>query len=698
MTKIKEIVRDISWMSFNERVMQEAREETVSLADRLKFLGIFSNNLDEFFRVRVASLRRLAALSKSTKATLKEDPKKTLERIMRLVMEQNKEFDKTFSGIIAELRKNNIHLRTEKQLTLAQKRFVREYYDQYVRTLVIPLMIESIPQTPLLKDNSIYLACILGNSINPMMRRYSLIEIPNELPRFVVLPSSDKKRKELILIEDIIRFNLPQLFSAFGFNQFVGYVVKVTRDAEFDFDVDGHVDLIESLEKGIKGRKKGKATRFVYDKAIDKVLLEYLVSRLALKSENLVPGGRIHNFKDFIDFPNSVFEQSVARPQPIMHQDLVQPVRIMEVLNEKDILLHFPYHSFDPLIDLLREAAIDPHVEFIKITCYRLAKNSQIANALINAARNGKKVLAVLELRARFDEAANLKWKERLEEEGVSVILGIPNMKVHAKLCLIKKVEFGKTKFFGFVSTGNFNEVTANFYGDHCLLTANRAILTDVEKVFAYLEKPSKITNLSSCKTLAVSPTNMREFFIALIDKEIKNQKAGKLAGITIKLNSLVDTALMDRLTTAAEAGVKVNLIVRGICCLITENKKFKTPITAISIVDEYLEHARVFIFENEGDPKVYISSADWMVRNLDHRIEVACPILDSELKQDLINIIQLQLQENDRARILDNHQKNNYVARAEGEAIVRSQHKIYEYVKNNTEVSNVKPVEKIIK
>ncbi|WP_129020043.1 polyphosphate kinase 1 [Edaphocola flava] len=675
------IIRDISWMSFNARVMQEAKDPSVPLFDRLKFLGIFSNNLDEFFRVRVASLRRMSLLGKAAKAAMEENPDKIMDKIMAVVLEQNKDFDKAFAVIISELEKNNIHLKTEKQLSKEQQQFVRDYYNDHVRTQIVPLMIESIPQMPLLKDKSIYLACMLGSTQNPMMHRYSLIEMPSELPRFVVLPSK-KEEKDIILLEDIIRANLPQLFSAFGFDQFVGYIIKVTRDAEFDFDVDENTDLITNLEKGLKGRKKGKATRFVYDKSIDKILLEYLVKRLNLKKENLVPGGRIHNFKDFMNFPSSVFSNLAPKREPLLHPELVQPIRIMEVLNKKDVMLHFPYHSFDPLIDLLREAAIDPNVESIKITCYRLAKKSQIANALLNAARNGKKVTAVLELRARFDEEANLKWREKLEEEGVNVILGIPNMKVHAKLCLIRKKEFSKTKQYGFISTGNFNEITANFYGDHCLMTSNRTILADVNRVFTYLEQPQKLSTLKACKTLPVSPLTMRSTFIDLIDKEIKNHKSKKKSGIMIKLNSLVDKPLIEKIEEAAQAGVKVDMVIRGICCLHTEDKSYKAPINAISIVDEYLEHARVFVFENAGDPKVYISSADWMVRNLDHRAEVACPILDKQIKQDLINVLHLQLAENDKARILDNHQRNEYVPRKEGERVIRSQYEIYNYWK----------------
>lgn len=680
MAKSVKIVRDISWMSFNARVMQEAKDPSVSLYDRLRFLGIFSNNLDEFFRVRVASLIRMTALSKSAKASLDEDPSKTLNRIMSIVMEQNREFDKTFDSILTEMEKHHIYLKTEQDLDAEQSAFVRQYYNEYVRTHIVPLMIESIPQFPLLKDRSIYLACILGSAIHPAMRRYSLIEVPNDLPRFVILPAASG-RKEIILLEDIIRANLHQLFSAFGFDQYAAYVVKMTRDAEFDFDLDADADLVAALEKGIKGRRKGKATRFVFDEAIDKVLLEYLVKRLQLKKDNLVPGGRIHNAKDFMNFPKSVFDDLAPKPEPMMHPDLEQPVRIMEVLDRKDILLHFPYHSFDPLIDLLREAAIDPAVESIKITLYRLAHNSQIANALVNAARNGKKVTAVLELKARFDEEANLKWREKLSEEGVQVLNGIPGMKVHAKLCLITKLEFGLQRQYGFISTGNFNEVTANFYADYCLLTAHKQILADVQKVFSFLENPAKQNGLKGLKHLVVSPLTMRATWLQLIDNEIQHFKAGKPARVIIKLNSLVDAALMEKLSEAATVGVPVQLIVRGICCQITESKKYKQAIQAISIVDEYLEHARVFAFENAGKPKVFISSADWMIRNLDRRIEVACPVLDKKLKKELLKILAIQLSENVKARILDNAQQNQYVTRAPDEEERRAQQLIRAFV-----------------
>ena len=686
-TKNTAIIRDMSWLAFNERVIQEAKDDANHIYDRLRFLGIFSNNQDEFFRVRVAALSRMVKLGKAAKMHLEQNPEKILQAIQDRVRDQQRDFDSTYAGIIRELGKSNIFIKNEKQLSSKQESFIKSYFNDKVRTQIVPLMIESIPQIPLLHDKSIYLACVLGSNENPMMQRYALIEIPTRnLPRFVLLPS-EKDTRDIILLEDIIRWNLPNLFAAFGFNRFLGYIIKVTRDAEFDLDYDVNKNLEDELEKGVKNRKKGKTTRFVYDRNIDPGLLDYLTKRLNLaKKDNLIAGGRIHNFKDFMAFPATIFHDLVSRQKPLMHPLLIQPCRIMEVLNRKDVMLHMPYHSFDSIIDLLREAAIDPFVQSIKITCYRLAKDSKIVNALINAVRNGKSVTAVLELRARFDEEANMQWKTQLEEEGVNVILGLPDMKVHAKICVIKKREFEHTKEYGFVSTGNFNENTAQFYGDHCLLTSDRRIMADINRVFNFLEQPvQKAAQLKSCKTLPVSPLTMRKTFITLIDKEIKTAKSNKEASIVIKLNSLVDVALIDKLYEAATAGVKVSLIIRGICCVLTKQKTFKQPIRAISIIDEYLEHARVFVFHNGGEPQVFISSADWMVRNLDHRVEVATPIFDKEIAQELIDILNIQLSENVKGRILDNNQRNEYVVPEEGEPELRSQLAIYDYLLNKT-------------
>ena len=679
------IVRDISWLAFNARVLQEAKDTSNHIYDRLRFLGIFSNNLDEFFRVRVATLSKMVTVGKAAKVHLEANPDKILKKIQRIVISQQAEFDKTYNEIIKELEKDGIRIRNEKQLTAVQKRFITTFFDEKIRTDIVPLMIETIPQIPLLRDKSIYMACVLGDSNNPMARRYTLIEIPTRvLPRFVILPINGKTT-DIILLEDIIRFSLPHLFAPFGFDRFMGFIIKVTRDAELEIDNDIHTNLIDEIEKGLKNRKKGRATRFVYDRSIDPHLLDYLIKRLNLsRKDNLIPGGRIHNFKDFMNFPAGVFDDLVQRPKPFIHPLLRQPCRIMDVIDKQDVMLHLPYHSFDSIIDLLREAAIDPYVQSVKIACYRLASDSKVINALINAVRNGKRVTVIMELRARFDEEANLMWSNRLEDEGVRVIFGLPDMKVHAKVCIIKKRVFNKTRQYGFVSTGNLNEGTARYYGDHMLLTTDRNILADINRIFAFMESTSaKLESLKACKTLPVAPVTMRKHFISLINKQIRTAKKKKPSSIVLKMNSIVDAEFINKLYEAAKAGVNVKLIIRGICCAYTEQKAFHNNLSAISIIDQYLEHSRVFYFDDNGKRSVYISSADWMVRNLDHRIEAACPIFDESIQQELIDILNIQLAENVKGRILDNEQSNEYVQRKPGEAQVRSQLAIYKYLHN---------------
>lgn len=679
------ITRDLSWLAFNARVLQEANDPANHIHDRIRFLGIFSNNLDEFFRVRVAALSKMVLLGKAAKMHLEANPDKILKKIQQTVITQQAEFDGTYADIISELDKKKIYIKNEKQLSKEQKEYVTKLFEEKIRTQIIPLMIESIPQVPLLRDKSIYLACVLGSTKSAALQRYALIEIPTKvLPRFVIMPSA-KGTTDIILLEDIIRYNLPALFAPFGFNRFLGYIIKVTRDAELDIDSDVNANLLDELQKGLKNRKHGRATRFVYDRQIDEALLNFLTKRLGLtKKDNLIAGGRIHNFKDFINFPHSIFKDLLPRQQPFVHPLLKQPCRIMEVIEKRDVMLHLPYHSFDSIIDLLREAAIDPFVQSIRITCYRLAKDSKIVNALINAVRNGKKVTVVLELRARFDEEANMRWKAQLEEEGVQVVLGIHDMKVHAKICVIKKREFNRTKQYGFISTGNLNENTAGYYGDHCLLTTNTNIIADMNRIFDFLENPlKKAGTLKNCKTLPVSPVNMRRAMLLQLNREIRNAVKKKPASVIIKLNSLVDKVLIDKLYAAAKAGVDVRLIIRGICCAYTEQKSFKGHLSAISIIDEYLEHARVFVFGNSKKPQVFISSADWMIRNLDHRVEAACPVYDENIQQELIDILNIQLAENVKGRILDNEQSNNYVQRAGNEPEVRSQEAIYKYLQN---------------
>lgn len=675
------ITRDISWLAFNARVLQEAADPTVPLKERIKFLGIFSNNMDEFFRVRVAALKRMLSLGKKARMHAEQDPQHILDQIHALVLQQQNEFDRIWKNILVDLKKENIFLVTDKQLNREQKAFVQHYFDEEVSPAVIPMMIENIAGFPYLREKAILLAVVMSKKDSAYKKKYALIEVPTRLmSRFVILPSSGG-RHYIMLLEDVIHFCLPQIFSFMGFDTYEGYVVKITRDAEFDLDTDLDVAYTQKIIKGLKSRKKGKPVRFIYDKAINASLLEYLTKKLHLTQKDaMIPGGRIHNFRHFMDFPESVFNRKSVRKKPVTHPALRDSPRVTEVVLKKDVMLHFPYHSFKSVVGLLKEAAMDPDVFEIKITAYRLAPASKIINALINAKRNGKQVVVMLELRARFDEEANLEWKERLEDEGVTVLIGVPDMKVHAKICLIKRRKGNKVIQYGFVSTGNFNGKTARFYGDHCLLTSDHNIMTDINRIFQFLQQPKTGAHLlRACKTLLISPEYMRQQLLALIDQEIKNIKRKKPAEIVLKLNSLSDETLILKLYEAARAGVSIKMVIRGICCMYTENKKFKTNIQAISIVDEYLEHARVFIFHNNGKNRAFISSADWMVRNLDHRIEAAVEITDPGIKQELKDIMSIQLHDNVKARVLDNALSNEYVNN-KGRKI-RSQIEIYNYL-----------------
>jgi len=683
--KRKLIPRDLSWLAFNARVLQEAADLSVPVRERIRFLGIFSNNLDEFFRVRVATLKRMVHVGNKAKMHLEVDPEQILQSIHVTVLNQQSEFNRIWDNILYELKKEKIFLVTEKELSPEQEAFVRVYYDEEVSPNIIPLMIESIPDFPYLRDKSFYLGVVMSMQDSALKRKYALIEVPTRaVSRFIILPSPPNEH-HIILLEDVIRFNLPDIFSYFGYNDYQSHVFKVTRDAEIDIDNDISTNLIQKIQKGLKNRRKGKPVRFVYDKEMDPALLEYLIQRLNLtKRDNLIPGGRIHNFRHFMDFPKSVFNGQSKNRKPFDHPLLTER-RVTDVVMEQDIMLHFPYHSFNPVIDMLREAAIDPDVTTIKITCYRLAEQSKIINALINAVRNGKQVMVMLELRARFDEEANLGWKDRLEEDGVKVLIGIPNMKIHAKLCVIRKRVADRIINYGFVSTGNLNESNAKVYADHALLTSNREIMADANRIFNYIEHYKTGTHfLKACTAILPSPTFARNEILKLINGEIKNAARKKKAQIIAKMNSLSDEQIIDALYAAARAGVEIKLIVRGIFCMITEHNKFVNPIKAVSIVDEYLEHARVWIFHNGGKEKVYISSADWMVRNLDHRVEASCPITDENIKKELKEILNIQLNDNVKARWLDKELNNEYI-RTEDQISVRSQIETYKYLHQKT-------------
>jgi polyphosphate kinase len=685
MAKRKIIPRDISWLSFNARVLQEAGDPSVPLRERIRFLGIFSNNLDEFFRVRVATLKRMIQYGNKAKMHLEVDAEKILEEIQMTVLNQQNEFNRIWDEIIEEMKEQKIFLVTEKDLNPEQQEFVQRYYDEEVSANIIPLMIETIPVFPYLRDKSIYLGVVMSKKESALKRLYSIIEVPTRVQsRFVILPSPDDEH-HIILLEDVIRFNLPDIFNYFGYDQYQSCVFKVTRDAEIDIDNDISTTLIQKIEKGLKNRRKGKPVRFIYDKEMDSGLLEFLIRKFNLtKRDNIIPGGRIHNFREFMDFPRQVFKAHGKSRRPFYHPTLIEN-RVTDVVLQRDVMLHFPYHSFNPVIDLLREAAIDPDVTSIKVTCYRLARQSKIINALINAVRNGKQVTVMLELRARFDEEANLEWKERLEEDGVKVLIGIPNMKVHAKICVIRKRVADRIVQYGFVSTGNLNEDTAKVYADHCLLTSDSRIMADVNRIFNYIEHHKTGNHfLKACTTLLPSPGIARREIIKMIHTEVKNAMRGNPAKITAKMNSLSDEEIINELYDAAKVGVEINLIIRGIFCMVTESNRFDKPVKAVSIVDEYLEHARVWIFHNGGKEKVFISSADWMVRNLDHRVEATCPIFDDSIKKELKDIINIQLHDNVKGRWLNNELTNEYVE-ADG-VQVRSQMETYNYLHNKIE------------
>ena len=671
--------REISWLHFNGRVLQEAADTRNPLLERLKFLGIFSNNRDEFFRVRVATLNRMLKVD-TTHYDTPIDPKQVLKEIVSIVQTQEKDFIRIYEEIVQELAKHNIHIVNETQLTKEQGKFVRKYFQEKVRTSLFPMMITSIRDISSLVDKSIYLAVTLGRSKHPEKIDYALIELPTrQVSRFLILPEEGKS-KFVILLDDVIRFCLDEIFSVFGYDEFAAYTVKVTRDAELDIDTDVSKSFLEIMSESLKQRKKGIAVRFVYDASIPSDLLKIILKKVEITREDPIRGGgRYHNFKDFMGFPNLGHPELEYEAMPALpHKDLPPNQSILSIIRVKDVMLHYPYQSFRYIIDLLREASIDPKVRSIKMTIYRAAKNSNVINALINAARNGKFVSVYMELQARFDEEANIFWTERLREEGVKVIHSIPGFKVHCKLLLIRGKEGSKNLLYSMISTGNFNEDTARVYADDCLLTSDPQICADVYNAFHQMEtayKPFKY------KSLVLSPFSMRTFFIRLINQEIRHAREGKEAWMIIKLNNLVDEAIIRKLYKASREGVRIKLIIRGICVLVPGVKGLSEEIEGISIVDRFLEHSRVLVFANGGEPQYYITSADWMVRNFDNRIEVACPVKDPSICREIQSMLELQLADNVKARILGPKEPNQY--RNGGDRKIRSQAETYRLFRN---------------
>ncbi len=675
--------RELSWLSFNERVLQEAMDPSVPIIQRLRFLGIFSNNLDDFFRVRVATIKRMVSYGKkSGSIDPVKKPREILDDIHKTVIRLQAKFQETFDLLISELEGENIFLVNEKELTDQQEIYVRNFFQQKVSHHLVPIMLFQAKEFPFLRDKSVYFAIKLSHRDPDKKIRYALMELPTDLVgRFLVLPTGDdKNRIDIILLDDIIRLHLQDIFYIFEYDFIEAYMIKITRDAELDIDDDISKSFLEKVELSLKKRRTGAPVRLVYDDMIASDLFEYLSKRMKFsKSDNIIPGGRYHNFKDFIDFPD-VGGKHLVNPRflPLGHNHLLPKKSILNTVKHQDVIVHYPYQPFSHFINLLREAAIDPNVTAIKITLYRVAKNSHIINALINAAKNGKEVLVVVELQARFDENANIEWSNRLHDEGVKVYHGIPGLKIHSKLTLITRREYGKEQNYAYVGTGNFHEGTARIYSDCGLFTFDTRITREVAKLFEFFRNPYKRFTF---RHLLVSPYNMRLQLIQFINDEIKNAQQGFPAYIILKANSLVDMEMVNKLYEASKAGVKIKLIIRGICSLVPGIKGLSDNIEAISIVDKFLEHKRIMIFANGGDEIFYIMSSDWMTRNLDYRIEIACPVYDNEIKKQLRDFIDIQLHDNVKARFL-NHPLGNIYKRND-DPPVRAQDAFYEYLKN---------------
>ncbi|WP_074406350.1 polyphosphate kinase 1 [Aquimarina megaterium] len=683
--------RELSWLQFNARVLQEAADDTVPLLERLRFIGIFSNNLDEFFKVRYATIKRIDQAGKDGKNVLKgTTANELLEKITNIVIKQQAESLKTIDNIKIELENHNIFIIDENQVTPDQDAFIRNYFVSKVSPALVTYILNDLEKFPHLKDSVAYLAVKLvlkdkvpkEGRISKILQQttkekiYALIEIPKNTDRFVVLPEKDGKQF-IIILDDLIRYCMHINFSIFNYDRASAHMIKITRDAQLDFDNDLSKSFIQKISSSVRSRRDGEPVRFVYDKTIERDTLDFLMEKMGVENtDSIIPGGRYHNRRDYMNFPDLGAINLVYQPiKPLAIPGLVLQGSLLDKIAKKDFLQYTPYHTFSYTVKFLRESAIDPKVKSIKITIYRLANISHIASSLINAAKNGKNVTVQIELQARFDEAANIRYAEQMQREGIHLIFGVTGLKVHCKACVIEREEKGKLKRYGFISTGNFNESTAKIYTDYTLFTTNESILKETNRVFKFFEINYKINRY---KHLLVSPHYTRSSLVKLIEKEIRNVKEGKPAGIKLKLNSLSDYDMIDKLYEASRAGVKIDLIIRGICCLIPGIPGMSENIRAISVIDKFLEHTRLYIFQNGGEPKVYISSADWMTRNLDRRVEISCPIYDEDIKLELMDTFDICWNDNVKARRLSKEQDNVYIKNDNEK--VRSQKATYDY------------------
>ena len=677
MTKEKNVYinRELSWLQFNARVLQEAADEEVPLIERLRFLGIFSNNLDEFFKVRYATVRRIDEAGKGGKSELGGiKASELLEEITKIVIEQQSESLEILESINRELEREHIHIINEKEIDADQHDFIKTYFYQEISPALVVIVLNEDVALPELKDSAAYLTIKMTSSNG--LDQFALIEISKAMDRFVVLPQKGESNY-IIMLDDVLRYCLDDIFNIFNYERISAHMIKITRDGELDFDSDLSKSFIVKISDSVKDRQSGDPVRFVYDKNIEEDTLNFLLHRMGIDTkDSIIPGGRYHNRRDYMDFPSlgrAVLLYQKIKPLPVKGLSLEES--IFKTIKEKDYLVYTPYHTFSYIVKFLREAALDPSVKSIKITIYRLAQISHVASSLINAAKNGKRVTVCIELRARFDEEANINYAEQMQDAGVNMLFGISGLKVHCKMCVIERHEQDKLVRYGFVSTGNFNESTAKIYTDFTLLTANSKILKDVNKVFDFFEVNYKINRY---KHIITSPHYTQSKLFALIDQEIHNATLGKPAYIKLKMNSISSYKMVDKLYEASRAGVKIQMIIRGLCCLVPGIKGMSENIEIISIIDKFLEHTRLYIFSNNNDPKFYISSADWMSRNIENRVEVTCPIYDNDIKSELQDLFDICWQDNVKARIINEVQDNLYKRNSKKK--IRAQFETYNY------------------
>lgn len=655
--------RDVSWLRFNHRVLQEAADQRNPLYERIKFLAIFSSNLDEFFKVRVSAIRQIKQLDKGLRKKLITKPNKLLRKIKKEVNLQQQEFGNIFTNeIIPELKKEGISLIDHTQFSETQRQFAKAYYKEHLKAKLTLDYKASLEEDIFIENEQLYLASLHSTQL-------VVFKIPSNTARFIVFPSEDDTHY-ITFIDDVLKYSLTEVYP-----ENIFYSIKVSRDAELYIDNEYSGNLLEKIKNSLSNRNTGQVTRMLIDQKAPESLLNELKKELSVNETDIISGGTYHNFKDFFGFPNPTTKQlALPKLPPVRNAALSQYKSVFKAISEKDRLLYFPYESFDHVSEFLEEAATDENVTNIKITLYRVAKESRLTTALINACKNGKKVTVFMEAKARFDEQNNIKWGKILEDNGAKVIYSYPGIKVHSKILYIEREENERLKFYGYIGTGNFNEKTATLYTDFGLMTANEKITSELLQVFQVLER--KII-IPKSKKLLISPFTTRSTFLELIANEIALAKAGKEAYIILKLNSIQDKKMIDALYEASNAGVKIELLVRGICCVVPGIEGQSENITIKSVLGQFLEHARVYIFGNAGNEKMYIGSADWMTRNLDHRIEVITPILDAAIHQQLRTYVQWQLDDTVKARIIDTKQKNKYVQ--QDSKAIHSQQKAYE-------------------